>query len=281
MVARIRLLQVAIAVVNLAIVALAFTSVWPFPSGQFKVDLPSASEITWTYDNGVVHVTAPYSIDNHGFYDVKNLVLDYNVTNDSLYPLAGEVIPIGDIPSGRVTSSAIDFRFDLLALFRSGAEWMVFNDDLLRFHVGVSCLYTAKLVEFAAEYQVQVPWDALIRDYGVSGYSWGTTATPLGAVPDSLNVTYWLDTSELLASIPTATVEIDLRGNSTLLGTGSGQVRLGGNYSGSFSFSINPSALTVADPPTLFYLDIHIAVADFSDTRTIEIPAPSIPAVTL
>jgi len=276
MVARIRLLQLAIGLVNFAIVALAFTSIWPFPSGQFNVDLPSSTEITWTYDGGVVHVSAPYSIDNGGFYDVKNLVLNYTVTNDTRYQLADQVIVIGDIPAGQVTSSVLDFQFDLLGLFNSGAQWMVLNDDLLRFYLGVSCLYTGELVKFEAEYRVNVPWDALIRDYGVSEYTWGSTSTPFGEAPDSLNITYWLDTSDMLAPFSPASVELSIRGNSTLLGQGTTGVTLGGNHTGVVNLAIDPSGLLVPDPPTMYFIDIRITVAEFTIHKTIEIEAPSL-----
>src|SRR4030042_414452 len=105
MVARTRFLQLAIGVVNFAIVALAFTSVWPFPSGQFKVDLPSTDEVDWEVVDGVGHVATSYS-----------------VANDSLYSLAEDDIIIGDIPAGQVTHSSIDFQFDLIRLFNQGIQ---------------------------------------------------------------------------------------------------------------------------------------------------------------
>jgi len=160
----IRAIQMAIALVNVLIFALVFTSLWPFPSGDFNVDLPSPGDVVWGYEDGVVTVSAPYSIDNGGFYDVDDLVIRYGVTNYTDAPIHSGEIDIGSLPAGHVTSDSIDFTFPLLEMYESGATWMVFNDDFLNFAVEVSCYYTMKLVHFYAEYNVSVPWDALIQE---------------------------------------------------------------------------------------------------------------------
>jgi len=260
MAARIRLLQIAIATVNIAIVALAFTSVWPFPHGDFKVDLPSASEITWSYSDGVVQVTAPFSIDNGGYYDVSNLTLHYAVTNFSGYSLANQMIPIGDIPAGRVTSSSIQFQFDLLRLFNDGALGMVFSDDLLKFVVDVSCSYTMKLVKFEASYQVSVPWDALIRSYEPD---WSGSHLP-DSIPPIMNlppysVEYWLNTSDILAGLPPAHVTLTLIGNTTGdLVSGSTTIPLGGDNHGIVVFD-SSSFLVYTDLPYALRYDLRVA----------------------
>lgn len=227
MAARIKLLQLAITVVNLSIVVLAFTSIWPFPSGDFKVDLPSAQEVTWTYADGIVQIHAPFSIDNGGFYDVDQLTISYRVTNYTHYDITSRSIDIGSLPAGTVTSSSLDFNFDLLSLYNSGAQWMVFNDDLLIFDVEVSCFYTMKLVKFEASYQVSVPWDALIRGYGITNT---TFAAPVAfGDPMTATVTYWLNTADLLRSLPAAQVSFGFYANETPLGHAQSTVQLGGN----------------------------------------------------
>ena len=266
MAARTRLLQMAIAAVNIAIVALAFTSIWPFPHGDFKVDLPSASEVTWSYSDGIVHVTAPYSIDNGGFYDVSDLSLHYAVTNYSGFQLADQTIPIGDIPAGQINSSSIDFQFDLLRMYNQGAFGMVFSDDLLKFAVDVSCQYTMKLVKFEASYQVSVPWDALIQGWGVTSISYSST------MPLSAEVTYWLQTSDLLSGLPPAQVTAKFFGNSTMLGQAQGTIQLGANYSDTVTLSVTPAYYTN------YSVELAVDVAGFSlPTQTY--PVPSLPGV--
>jgi len=262
------MLQLAVAVVNLSIVALAFTSIWPFPSGQFKVNLPSTDEVDWSVEDGIVHITAPFSVDNFGFYDVKDLQISYSVTNDSLYQMADDSIAIGDIPAGQVTASSIDFQFDLIALFDSGVQWMVFHDDLIRFYVEVSCMYTMELVSFDASYQVQVPWDALIKSYGVSDVAYPSTPPPPGD-PISVTVDYWLDTSGRLAGMPDSVVTVSYYGDGVLLGGTSATIGVGSNYTDSVQISVSPEL------HTQYYVVLEMEVAGFTISRTVVAPSLS------
>jgi hypothetical protein len=206
MAARIRVLQLAITVVNVTILALAFTSIWPFPSGDFRVDLPSADEVEWSYAAGTVTVSAPYTIDNGGFYDVADLVLSYEVTNYTNALIHESTLSIGDIPSGSVRADIIEFDIPLQQMYESGDTSMVFNDDWLNFRVEVSCFYTMRLIKFDAAYQVAVPWEALIEEMAIDAvrYAGG-----------QITVDYRVTTSELLSG--TATLEIAVYQGSTLV----------------------------------------------------------------
>ena len=271
MAARTRLLQLAIAVVNIVIAALVFTSIWPFPSGDVKVDLPSASEVQWTYDNGVVHVTAPFSISNGGFWDIDELTVRYEVTNYSHDPIVSDVIQIGTIKVGNLVSSYLDFEFDLLELYNQGATWMIFNDDMLNFFVEVSCGYTMKMVKFDATYQVSVPWDALVQSYGVLDYTYARTGS-LPTDPISVSIQYWLSTSDLLSSLPAAQVSLVFRGNSTTLSQTQTTIQLGGNHSGAISMNFVP----LLDLNATYSIELSVEFAGFPPmVKTYTVPSPS------
>jgi hypothetical protein len=271
MAARTRLLQLAIAVVNIVIAALVFTSIWPFPSGDVKVDLPSASEVQWTYDNGVVHVTAPFSISNGGFWDIDELTVRYEVTNYSHDSIVSDVIQIGTIKVGNLVSSYLDFEFDLLELYNQGATWMIFNDDMLNFFVEVSCGYTMKMVKFDATYQVSVPWDALVQSYGVLDYTYERTGS-LPTDPISVSIQYWLSTSDLLSSLPAAQVSLMFRGNSTTLSQTQTTIQLGGNHSGAVSMNFVP----LLDLNATYSIELSVEFAGFPPmVRTYTVPSPS------
>ncbi len=267
----------AIAVVNLSIVVLVFTSIWPFPSGDFKVDLPSSTEVTWTYADGVVQVHAPFTIDNGGFYDVNQLTLSYMVTNYTHYQITEKTINIGDISAGTVLSSALDFDFDLIGLYNSGAQWMVFNDDLLNFHVEVSCFYTMKLIKFDASYQVSVPWDALIRGYGIIDTTFAAPAA-IGD-PVTATVTYWLNTADLLRGLPAAQVSFGFYANETRLGQVQSTVRLGGNETQPpVIMSIDPLALlTTLSNETTYSVELLINVGGLTFRQTHSIAPSDLP----
>lgn len=228
----IRAVQAAIAVVNILIFVLVFTSVWPFPSGDFSVDLPDPGDVEWEYDDGVVTVSAPYSIDNGGFYDVADLVISYDVRNYTNAPVHSGEIDIGTLPAGEVTSDTIDFTFPLLELYDSGDTWMVFNDDFLNFEVEVSCYYTMKLVHFYAEYSVSVPWDALIQEAAIDD---------VASVDGQLLVDYHVVTSDILGGA--AYVTASLYNGTDLVANESGTVALGGSHAGTLAFDLPLSAI--------------------------------------
>jgi hypothetical protein len=268
MAARTRLLQLAVAAVNLTIVALVFTSVWPFPSGEFKVDLPSANDVEWGFSDGVVHITAPYTIDNGWIYDVDDLTITYSVTNGTHSELAGDIITIGSIPAGEVNSSVLDFEFDLLAQYGAGIEWMVFHEDMLFFHLEVSCLYTMKMIQFDATYQVSVPWDALIQGYGLSDdYSYSV------GPPVSVNVSYWLNTSRLLRGLPAADVTVSYFGDDTLMGQTTTTIQLGDAYTGVIVMDINPA---LASSYTVLF-EVQFGGFAVSQRETVSAPPGVIP----
>lgn len=271
MAARTRLLQLAIAVVNIVIAALVFTSIWPFPSGDVKVDLPSASEVHWTYSDGVVHVTAPFSIDNGGFWDIDDLTVMYEVTNYSQEVIVSQTIPIGTIRVGDIVSSHLDFEFDLLQMYNQGLTWMVFNDDMLNFYIEVSCGYTMKMVKFGADYHVNVPWDALVRDYGVLDFTYTRTG-PLPTDPISVSIEYWLTTSNLLSSLPAAEVNLAFMADSTTLSQTQTTVQLGGNRTGAISMDFFP----LIDPNATYSIELSVEFAGFPPmVKIYEVPSPS------
>ncbi len=254
MAARTRVLQLGIAIVNLTLIGLAFTSIWPFPHGDFQVHLPTARNVSWSYsDQGIVSVTAPYSIDNGGFYDVDNLVVAYSVTNSTGYLVAEDTFNLGKIPKGTTTSGDLSFTFDLLQLYEDGIQWMVFNDDFLTFNIHVSCLYTMKLVKFDASYSTGVVWDALIKSWAIH------LSPPLPNPPTAVD--YWLNTSRLLSALPPATLNLSIARNGTVQGWEQTEIQLGGNHNGSLSL------LTISgfDPlvPGVYTISYRFTVAQY------------------
>jgi len=244
MAVRTRFLHIGIAIVNIAIVALVFTSIWPFPSGEFSVDLPSTSDIVWSYNvaTGEIHVTAGYSVNNGWIFDVDDLAVAYNVTNFEHVTLSKATIFVGTLPAGKVTSSEIDFTFNLTRLYQQGAAEMVFRDDSLHFEINVTCCYTMRLIEFEASYQTDVPWDALIRAYGVSAPRWSG---------GSVAIDYYLQTSPLLSSlnpVPPLSISVYDGNGNLLLAPIHQSVLLGVNYTGTVTFT--PTAPSVL--PTSF-----------------------------
>jgi hypothetical protein len=245
MATRTKALHVGVASVNFLIFILAFTSIYPFPAGDFKIDLPSPNEIIWEYDSGVVNVVAPFSIDNGGFYDVDDLELRYEVTNYSSVLIAQDTVELGTMKAGAVTDGEITFSIDLLEMYARGLTWMIFNDDLLNFVVEVSCYYTMRLVKFDAIYTVSIPWDALIRDVGVDDVAFDPGTM-------QLMVDYVVATSDILSG--DATLTASLLDGSSLVSEVSQTVRLGRVHTGTLVFDV-----PIGSTPDTVLLEINVA----------------------
>ncbi len=258
MAAKARFLQIGIAVVNLAILGLAFTSIWPFPHGDFQVHLPSASEVTWTYSNGLVVVHAPYWVDNGGFYDVDDLSVSYTV-NNATREFAAQRFDLGGLPAGQVTPGSLDFTIDLMGMYENNTQWLIFNDDILDFHIDVSCYYTMKLIKFEADYRSSVVWNALIEDWWVGDVPLADLLNNTG-VPVEVN--YWLNTSELLSSLPPARFNMSILGDGALVAWGETMVQVGGHHEG--ALTLQSSFRTASD----FVLVYTIDVAGFHFTQS-------------
>lgn len=262
------LLKLAIAATSLSIVALTLSSIWPFPSGQFKVDLPSPNEVRWSYLNGVVTVTAPYSVDNGGIYDVDDLTVFYRVTNTTGEVIASHRSESVFLPAGQVTTSTLEFTIDVLDLYRRNFTRMVFDFDYLYFYVEVSCHYTMRLVKFDADYHVDVLWDPLIRSWDVGD------VTPWPPTSGQVSIPYWLNTSRLLSGLPPASATftlfgIDASNARTQLSTTTAAIQLGTDYNGAVTITV-PSLIPLYDRYEIVY---SATVADFGiPPTTINLP---------
>jgi hypothetical protein len=258
---RTKVLHVGVASVNFLIFILAFTSIYPFPAGDFSVDLPSPNEVIWEFESGVVTVTAPFSIDNGGFYDVDDLVLSYVVTNYTRVLIAQDSVELGTMKAGAVTDGEIVFSLDLLEMYNDGLTWMVFNDDLLDFVVDVSCFYTMKLVEFNARYSISIPWDALIQDVRVNDARFDPSTMQLA-------VDYTLATSDILSGY--ASLTASLLDGSSVVSEVSQSVRLGRIVSGTVVFDV-PLGST---PDSVL---VEVLVEGFETDLSYDLPTGVIP----
>lgn len=268
MAARARLLQLSIAVVNLAILGLAFTSIWPFPHGDFRIHLPSARDVTWTYVDGVVIVHAPYSVDNGGFYDVDDLVVSYTV-NNATREFAAQRFDLGSLPAGSVTPGSLDFTIDLIGMYENNTQWLIFNDDILDFHVEVSCYYTMKLIKFDASYQSSVIWNALIEDWGVGNVS---LLRLLNYTGEPVEVNYWLNTSDLLSRLPPARLNVSVLGDGAPVAWGETTVQVGGHHDGLLALNRQPTLPSQNISAYVLVYSIDVAGFHFSQSRVLEVP---------
>jgi len=254
-----RALRICISIVNIIIALLVITSIWPFATGDFSVDLPEESEIDWSYVGGVITLSAPVSINNGGFYSIDDVVVRSTVTNSTQYELINSTESWGRIPVGVRFSETIDFSIDLEDLLSAGAYWMIFNPDFFEINIRISCRYTLGLIGFSADYSMPYSWDGLIRDFG---FGQPELANPS---PGNFEIRqpYWIWTNSILSGLG-GDFTLELRDESTgnLTASSTDHISLGMNYSDTL-------ALTIAQVDYLYLLTNN---ETFEATIIIELP---------
>jgi len=254
-----RLLRIVISIVNIAIAVLVITSVWPFVTGGFSVDLPQLDDIDWGYAGGLVTMSAPVTVYNGGFYSIDDVVIRATVTNSTGFELINVTENWGRIPAGSVFGENVDFSIDLQRLVSSGAYWIIFNSDFFEIEMTISCRYTLGLIGFSAEYNLPYSWDGLIIDMG---FERGELISPS---PGTYQISqpYYIWTNSILSGYGgDFTVELRNASSGALTASGTEHILLGQNYSDSL-------ILTIEETEYLYLLTNN---ETFVATITIEFP---------
>lgn len=230
-------MRILVSIANIAVAAIVVLSIWPFVTGEFGVDLPTANEVSWTYSNGNLTLAAPIRINNGGFYDVNDVVVYASARNQTGYEIFNSTSDWGTIPAGSIVPERLSFTLDLPKLLRDRSDWMIFHPDTFDVHVTISAKYTLRLVLFTADYQVPIPWDGLIQAMG-----FGTPSLVNSSGIYGVQVPYYIQTSELLHGL-SGEFSISLRnGTGTTISTVAQGVTLGINYSNVLSLGANYTA---------------------------------------
>lgn len=233
-----RMIRIIISLANIVVAAIIVTSIWPFVTGDFSVDLPNQSEVDWSYSNGIATISAPVSIHNGGFYDIEDVKIFITVTNSTEFEIINSTDDWGIIRASSNFHETVEFSIDLGKMLSSGSAWMIFHPDFFDVHLLITCKYTWKLIGFSADYAIPINWDGLIRDIGFG------TPTLDNSTLGHLRVIqpYYIWTNSLLAGF-NGNFSAVLRNatNSNLIASSSDDIDLGINYSGELVFEVNVS----------------------------------------
>ncbi|MEM2839401.1 MAG: hypothetical protein QW505_06020 [Thermoplasmata archaeon] len=231
-----RVLRIVISIINIIIATLVITSVWPFATGEFSVDLPRATDIDWGYSGGLVTLSAPVTVRNAGFYNIDDVIVRTSVTNSTKFELINATERWGRIPAGSVFGETVNFSIDFNSLMSSGADWMVFNPDFFEIEITISCRYTLGLIGFSAEYKLPYSWDGLIIDFG---FGRGELESPSPGVYQ-ISQPYYVWTNSILSGYA-GDFSLDLRvaSSGNLTASSTDHIVLGRNYSDSLVLAVS------------------------------------------
>lgn len=254
--------RILVSLVNIAIAAIIIMSVYPLVTDGLKVDVPNSEDIVWRYSHGNVTLTAPFGITNGGFFDINDVEIAFTVSNQSGSHMIDTVNQWGTIPAGSHSTRDIDMALDIPELISKGFGWMMFHSDRLIVEVTVTAKYTMKLILFSAEREIQMPWEAVLQDFG-----FGQPSLTNSSGNYSLQMPFFIDTaSVLLGSHADFTVYVN-NGTGAELMAATQRVDLGKNYSSALDLPIAAQAA--------FDLLLH------NQTLTVEIEVAIFPGFSL
>jgi hypothetical protein len=231
------ILRISISMVNIAIIVMIILAAWPFVTGDFGVDVPTQSDVSWSYDDGNITVSAPIGIRNGGFYDINDVNVTMSVKNETHYSIVDSFNNWGTISAGSHVTRSVVFTVDLKKLVADGSSYMVFHRDSFVVDVEISAKYLLGLIQFTADYQVVYGWDGLILGMGFLAPSLYNDTGTYG-----IKIPYWLNTNRLLVGLG-GDYSVSLKnGIGNNIANTTQHVDFGKNYSSNFSLNMNPLA---------------------------------------
>ena len=270
-------LKAAIIIINLIIAAISITSLYTVASGKFNVLLPEQGDISWEVQDGKLVFTTNVTIQNGGVYSIEDLTIDVKVVeNKSKYTLIEYDHLVSAIPSqtDHIEYLEIPLDLDFDEWMEAGLDKLIFEDSTLTLSLNVQAFYTMRLVRFYADYILESPWSAPIRDYDVY---------PSDIVPSldndgiAMELPYRLHTAGWLTG--DIIIDAHVRSNEKEITRTTEAVPLGKDHYGSLIFNIDPSdnINLLTESQTLF-LDIVVSTSElgviYEHTLTYEWLAP-------
>lgn len=270
-------LKIAIIVINLLIAIISITSLYTVASGEFNVLLPEKDDISWEIQDDQFVFTTNVTIQNGGLYSVEDLTISIKLVEEDLnYSLIEFNHIVETIPrqTDHVELLEIPLDLDFNDWIEAGLDKLIFEDSTLHLSVNVEAYYTMKLVRFYADYTLESPWSAPIRQYEIF---------PSEIVPNfdnddiAFELPYRLHTADWLTG--DITLDAAIRNNNGKISKATETIPLGVDYYDSLLFIIDSSdSLSLLTESQTLFIDITISTSEFGviyvDTMTYEWSAP-------
>jgi len=160
-------LGAVVLVVNMAVAAISLTDMYLLASGAVRVGLPSEKDFSWRFDAARTAVVfrGNYSVENRGFYDITDLVIDASVSTGSGVRLVTYKKLEPRIPAFGGGRYPITAELPVERLLRLDYGSVLFNTTHLHIRVRVDAIYEFGLARFHADQTLEYEWSPPLEDY--------------------------------------------------------------------------------------------------------------------
>jgi hypothetical protein len=155
--------RLGILAIKLIVVLIVILSIAPLLVGDISIDLTGEGS-DWSVDNGVLALNSPLVVENHGFFDLNDVAVEFVLLDQNGEVLFRSESDGTDIPAGGSTDLDLSIELDLNDLSRDELKDMVFNGSDLRFEVGISAKYSWDLVRGSVTATSDMDWEPMVRD---------------------------------------------------------------------------------------------------------------------
>jgi len=231
----VRLLIIA---VNLIVAAIIILAVIPLAVGGLDIDIPETGESGWTLEGDVLHLNAPISVYNGGFYDFEDFSLGLHVEDENGDEVLDERTDPVDLKAGRSTDVDLGLSLDIGDVPIEAKRQLVFEGASFEISVNIETYYMMSLMKLGITITDEMQWSPLINDYGIgqSGIYYQYSGSQIEMI-----VPYYISASELVDGY-VIQVTSELSNSTSVLATGSEYVTLTQSTVGEFSFILTEEA---------------------------------------
>lgn len=156
-----------IMIVNIAVAFFSITDMYLLASGAIQVDPPSQSSFETSYDPLAMDFVfkSSYSVENNGFYDLKDLDITSTLTTEKgevliKYESTGMVVP-----RWSKKTFPIEAHLPLEKFLELDLGELLFNSSNFVLKVNIGAGYVMGLVHFDLDQVRDYPWDAPLEKY--------------------------------------------------------------------------------------------------------------------
>jgi hypothetical protein len=274
---KLTILKLAIVIINLLIAIISITSLYTVASGEFNVLLPEKDDISWEVQDDQFVFTTNVTIQNGGLYPIEDLSIHIGlVEENSNYSLIdyNHIVELIPKQTDSIEFLEIPLDLDFNEWLDAGLDTLIFEDSTLILSVNVEAYYTMKLVRFYADYTLDSPWSAPIKEYEIF---------PSEIVPNfdndniAFELPYRLHTADWLTG--EIILEATIRNDVDEITKATEIIPLGLDHHDSLLFIIDSSnSLSLITESQTIFIDITISTSEFgviyTDTMTYEWSAP-------
>lgn len=183
-------------VVLLFILATYSSFIDPLINQEMFVELPSEDDITWSLEDGYLLADTSLAMENNGFYDMQDIVINYDLSGLDI-ELFSDTIIVNSLSTGERIEIPISIFIPIDDFEDEVVEEIVFNTVEFKVSSHMTARYPLSLLHLELRHDEILEWNGLVQklEFDHQGASVSSLPNQEGSI---LSIPYDVDTHDLL-----------------------------------------------------------------------------------